>query len=175
MGRCPFPDHQEKTASFSVSDTKQVYHCFGCKKSGNVFTFLRDYNGMNFPDAVEYLAERARIPIPEIQNSKTDSAQFQQQYDHKKTLLKINKMAAEFYKNQFAKSLVDSPVKNYVKKRKMNDEILEVFQIGYASPEWEGLTHYLQKNRIKLVDAEEVKLIKLDQNKMDFMIYFVIV
>ncbi|WP_374031759.1 CHC2 zinc finger domain-containing protein [Bdellovibrio bacteriovorus] len=64
MGRCPFPDHAEKTASFSVSETKQVYHCFGCHKSGNLFSFLRDYQGMSFPEAVEYLAGRASIPMP---------------------------------------------------------------------------------------------------------------
>ena len=56
MGRCPFPDHQEKTPSFSVSEAKQVYHCFGCHKSGNIFSFLRDYQGLNFPEAIEFLA-----------------------------------------------------------------------------------------------------------------------
>ena len=66
MGRCPFPDHPEKTPSFSVSESKQVYNCFGCHKKGNIFSFLQTYNGMSFKEAVEYLAERAQIPIPQL-------------------------------------------------------------------------------------------------------------
>jgi DNA primase len=53
MGRCPFPDHPEKTPSFSVSESKQVYHCFGCHKKGNIYTFLQQYNGMSFREAVD--------------------------------------------------------------------------------------------------------------------------
>ncbi len=95
MGRCPFPDHQEKTASFSMSETKQVYHCFGCKKSGNIFTFLRDYNGMNFPEALEYLADRSGIVLPEISNDKND--QYKQSQDKKKQMLKLNKNSLRFF------------------------------------------------------------------------------
>ena len=65
MGICPFPDHKEKSPSFSVSGDKQLYHCFGCGKSGNIFTFLRDHQGLSFPESIEYLAKRSGIPLPE--------------------------------------------------------------------------------------------------------------
>ncbi|MES2964485.1 MAG: CHC2 zinc finger domain-containing protein, partial [Bdellovibrionota bacterium] len=65
MGRCPFPDHSDKSPSFSVTEDNQLYFCYGCKKGGNVFTFLETYNGMSFPESVEFLARRASIPLPE--------------------------------------------------------------------------------------------------------------
>ena len=62
QGLCPF--HNEKTASFSVSEQKQVYHCFGCKAGGSVFSFVERYMGLTFPEAIEYLAKRASLPMP---------------------------------------------------------------------------------------------------------------
>src|SRR5690606_28647712 len=102
MGRCPFPDHQEKTPSFSVSEVKQVYHCFGCHKSGNIFTFLKDYQGMNFPEAVEFLAERANITLPKadpIQASVEDKAK-----EKRKQLTKVNNLTADFYVQQLKRA-----------------------------------------------------------------------
>ncbi len=158
MGRCPFPDHAEKTASFSVSESKQVYHCFGCKKSGNIFSFLRDYNGMSFPDAVEYLAERSSIALPEIQKDQNDQYQIQQ--DKKKLLLKANRLAAEFFAETLKRSPGDSPIKKYIQTRKLSAATIQEFQIGYASTEWEGLGQHLHRNNISTAVAEEAKLIR---------------
>lgn len=161
MGRCPFPDHQEKTASFSVSEAKQVYHCFGCKKSGNVVSFLRDYNGMNFPEAIEYLADRAGIPIPEEAYTQQGGFdQTQQAHDNKKKLLRANRVGADFFREILKRQATDSPVRQYVLKRKLNLEILEEFQIGYAPNEWEALSQQLLKSHIPLDVAEEAKLVK---------------
>lgn len=158
MGRCPFPDHQEKTASFSMSETKQVYHCFGCKKSGNIFTFLRDYNGMNFPEALEYLADRAGILLPEISADKND--QYTQSQDKKKQMLKINKIAADFFRETLKRAPNDHSIRQYILKRKLTPETLEEFQIGFAPADWDRLTLHLQKNNFSLVLAEEAKLVK---------------
>src|SRR5437868_12302470 len=95
MGRCPFPDHQEKTPSFSVSETKQVYNCFGCHKKGNIFTFLEAYNGMSFPEAVEYLAGRANISMPSVDREKSEK--LDQLAVKKRQLLAVNKMAMQFF------------------------------------------------------------------------------
>ncbi|RYZ68212.1 MAG: DNA primase, partial [Proteobacteria bacterium] len=65
MGRCPFPDHSDKSPSFSVGEDNQLFYCYGCKKGGNLYTFLELYNGMSFPEAVEFLARRANIALPE--------------------------------------------------------------------------------------------------------------
>ena len=162
MGRCPFPDHAEKTPSFSVSGAKQVYHCFGCKKSGNIFSFLRDYNGMSFPEAVEYLAERMSIPLPELkfEQSEKNNIQYQQQQDVKKMMLKANKIAAVFFNETLRGVPSDHPIKNYIKKRKLKPETIEEFQIGYAPSEWEGLVQHLQKHNISSILAEDAKLIR---------------
>lgn len=166
MGRCPFPDHQEKTASFSMSEAKQVYHCFGCKKSGNIFTFLRDYNGMNFPEALEYLADRAGIIVPVATNENND--QYSQIQDKKKQILKLNKTAAHFFRETLKRSAPDQSISQYILKRKLKPETLEEFQIGYAPTEWDRLTTHLEKSQILgnlsglqiLNLSEEAKLIK---------------
>lgn len=158
MGRCPFPDHAEKTASFSVSEAKQVYHCFGCKKSGNIFSFLRDYQGLSFPEAVEYLAERASIPLPEIQRDKNDH--YQEQQDKKKLMLKANKIAADFFRETLKRASSDHPIKSYIQKRKLKPETLEEFQIGFAPDEWEALSNHLQRQKIPAALADEARLVK---------------
>ena len=158
MGRCPFPDHAEKTPSFSVSQGKQVYHCFGCKKSGNIFGFLRDYNAMSFPESIEYLAERASIPLPVLVRDQND--QYQLQQDKKKLMLKANRVASDFFAETLKRSPNDSTIKTYIQKRKLNAETIQEFQIGYAPPEWESLAQQLHKQNISSQLAEDAKLVK---------------
>lgn len=158
MGRCPFPDHQEKTASFSMSEAKQVYHCFGCKKSGNIFTFLRDFNGMNFPEAVEYLADRAGVPIPENVYEKNN--QQPHSGDKKKQILKLNKVASDFFQETLKRVSSDHLIKSYIQKRRLKTETIEEFKIGFSPSEWDRLTTYFQKHNFDLHLAEEAKLIK---------------
>ena len=158
MGRCPFPDHAEKTPSFSVSESKQVYHCFGCKKAGNIFVFLRDYNGMSFPEAIEFLADRASIPLPEIEKDPTD--QYAVQQDRKKQMLKANKIASEFYQETLKRVSSSHAIKNYIQKRKLNSETIAEFQIGYAPAEWDTLAQHLDKKNISAALAEDAKLTK---------------
>ncbi|MBY0554435.1 DNA primase [bacterium] len=159
MGRCPFPDHAEKTASFSVSEAKQVYHCFGCKKSGNIFRFLSDYNGMSFPEGIEYLAERASIPLPEPVREQ-GSDQYHEQQDKKKSMLRANKMAMEFFRETLKRTSNDHPIRAYIQKRKLKPETLEEFQIGFAPEEWEGLANHLHRNKVPATLAEEARLVK---------------
>lgn len=169
MGRCPFPDHVEKTPSFSVSEAKQVYHCFGCHKSGNIFSFLRDYQGMNFRDALEYLANRASIPLPTLEK---DSPERDQASEKKKLLIKINKLAAEFYIEQLKKAPYDHPVKKYISSRGLSQETLETFGIGYALPDWDGLERYLISKQVPLALAEEARLVKARQSSSGFFDIF---
>lgn len=170
MGRCPFPDHAEKTASFSVSEAKQVYHCFGCHKSGNLFSFLRDYQGMSFPEAVEYLADRASIPIPAPE--KEDTAQRDQVTERKKLLLKVNKLAADYFSEQLKRVPHDHPVKRYIASRGLSHEVLETFGIGYALPEWDGLEKYLLSKNVPMILAEEARLVKARANKSGYFDIF---
>ena len=160
MGRCPFPDHQEKTASFSVSEHKQVYHCFGCHKKGNIFTFLQNYNGMSFPEAVEYLAGRANIalPVPEKYDKGTEQRDLVQ--EKKKALMQANKIAAHFFVDELNKVSADHPVKKYLAKRGLTQEVIQTFDIGYAPNEWEALEKHLASKNVSPAIAEEARLVK---------------
>ena len=91
FGLCPF--HHEKSPSFSVSQSKQMYHCFGCGVSGNVFTFVMEYENYTFREAVELLADRSGVKLPKMEYSKEAKAQA----DLRAALLEINKMAANYF------------------------------------------------------------------------------
>ncbi|MFN7727704.1 MAG: DNA primase [Bdellovibrio sp.] len=158
MGRCPFPDHPEKSPSFSVSEAKQVYNCFGCGKKGNIFTFLRDYNGMNFRDALEYLANRANIAIPE--DTSVDKDQHDLISKKKKELSHANKLAAQYFFETFRRLPTTHHAKVYAEKRGLSSETIQSFQIGYATEEWDGLTHFLKSKGVSMSLAEEARLIK---------------
>ncbi|MGE5085158.1 MAG: DNA primase [Bacillota bacterium] len=169
MGRCPFPDHAEKTASFSVSEVKQVYHCFGCHKSGNLFSFLRDYQGMSFPEAVEYLANRASIPIPAPEKEDPNRDQVA---DKKKLLLKVNKLAADYFSEQLRRAPHDHPVKKYIASRGLSQEVIDTFGIGYAIAEWDGLEKVLQSKQVPMALAEEARLVKARNGKPGYFDLF---
>ena len=91
FGLCPF--HHEKSPSFSVSQSKQMYHCFGCGVSGNVFTFVMEYENYSFREAVELLAERSGVKLPKVEYSREARAQA----DLRAALLEINKLAANYF------------------------------------------------------------------------------
>ena len=91
VGLCPF--HNEKTASFSVSPSKQMYYCFGCGAGGNVFTFLMEYENLTFVEALERLAEQAGMQLPEKGNSEND----RKRRDLRDSILEVNKLAANYY------------------------------------------------------------------------------
>lgn len=158
MGRCPFPDHAEKTPSFSLSEVKQVYHCFGCHKSGNVYTFLEQFNGMSFPEAVEYLANRANISMPVVdreQSEKLDRISIK-----KRQILNANRLAMQFFCDQFRLLGREHKARVYAEKRGLNPELIEIFKIGYAPPEWDSLIRFLTNKGVSLEVMEEAKLIK---------------
>jgi DNA primase len=162
MGRCPFPDHPEKTPSFSVSETKQVYNCFGCHKKGNIFTFLEQYNGMSFPEAVEYLAGRANIAMPAI--DKEHSEKLDKLAVKRRQILNLNRLTMQFFYDQFQLLPSQHPAKIYAEKRGLDQSIIQTFKIGYAPAEWDSLLQYLTKKEISLELMEEAKLIKARSN-----------
>lgn len=162
MGRCPFPDHSDKSPSFSVSSDNQLYFCYGCKKGGNVFTFLETFNGMTFPEAVEFLARRASIPMPERTDNKTANSGAGR--EKKDLFLRVNKLAAIFYHQQFKGLPLDEAARAYAEKRGLNDDIIEKFRIGYSPGEWQGLAKYLRAKRVPLDLAESLGLLKPKRN-----------
>lgn len=149
MGLCPFPEHSEKTPSFSVSQSKQLYHCFGCQNSGNIFTYLQKQKGMNFVEAVEYLARKEGIPIPKIHNVKQKAFQ--------PKLLELNEKICQFYENQLKQAVNQTFIQNYLKKRAWTKETVKHFRLGYA-PKNNKLLSILKPEEIKL--AMELGLIQ---------------
>ena len=160
MGLCPYPDHNEKTPSFSVSETKQVYFCFGCKKSGNIFTFLQDIKGMGFPEAVKYLAEKAGIPLPKTNLSRAESDSLNRSRDEKGQLKKINRFAAKYFYENLKVSLESSTAKKYVEARGFSEEIIKGFGIGLSDDNWEGLAETLKSKGASLEMASKLGLVK---------------
>ena len=102
MGLCPF--HGEKSPSFSVSPTKQFFHCFGCGKSGNAIGFLMEHAGMNFVEAVKDLAQQYGLQVPEEESSPQDRARAQEQRQKQVTLNDVLEKAGEAYRNQLKES-----------------------------------------------------------------------
>ncbi|MDE0151496.1 MAG: DNA primase [Bdellovibrionales bacterium] len=141
-GLCPFPDHKEKTPSFSVSASKQVYHCFGCQKGGDIFTYFRDQKGMGFYEAVKYLADQAGIALKTSKDSRTDVVE-------RNSLFRVNEKAAHFFHEKLLKISETHPVKQYLKKRGYSQEIIKTFRLGYAPPS-NGLSTVFDKKEQEL-------------------------
>ncbi len=137
FGLCPF--HNEKSPSFSVSPSKQMYYCFGCGAGGNVITFVMEYENYSFVEAVKYLADRAGITLPEMEDSREARAQ----RDLKNTLLEINRLAANYFYYQL-KQPQGRPGYEYLKNRKLTDETITHFGLGFANKVPDDLYRYMR-------------------------------
>jgi DNA primase len=129
---CPF--HQEKTASFMVSPSRQTFHCFGCGAGGSVFRFVMEYEHVDFPSAVRKLAIRAGISIVEQRGAADED----RQYETRRKLLKLHAEAAEWFHDNLSKREVGDPARKYLKKRGITGEIAKRWQLGYAPDEWDA-------------------------------------
>lgn len=136
MGLCPF--HSEKTPSFSVSQSKQMYHCFGCGVGGNTFTFIMEYENYTFVEAIEFLADRAGIPLP-----KEDGIRRREQSDLKSKLLDINKEAGKYYYYQL-KSSGGKIAYDYLRNRELSENTIKQFGLGYSNKFSDDLYKYLK-------------------------------
>ena len=139
-GLCPF--HAEKTPSFSVNPDKQIFHCFGCGAGGDAFKFLELQEGLNFPEAVRKLADRAGIALPADTGSRL---QDKRTSDERAALLKIVADAGVYYRRELEAPSA-SAARDYLKKRGVSDRVIADFALGFARAEWDGLlTHLKQK------------------------------
>lgn len=124
FGLCPF--HNEKTGSFSVTPSKQMYYCFGCGAGGNVFTFIKEYENYTFPEAVQHLAKRAGVALPEM-----DEAAERQKDNKRQRLLEINREAGKYY-YAMLRSDAGRRAYDYFKGRGLSDETMKQFGLGFA-------------------------------------------
>ena len=142
FGLCPF--HNEKSPSFSVSPSKQMYYCFGCGAGGNVFTFIMEYENYTFVEAVKYLAERAGIQLPEEEFSQEQKAA----KDLRSLLLEIHKKAASFYYYQLRQDC-GKPGWDYLRNRQLSEETIKAFGLGYSDKYSDSLYKYLKSKGYK--------------------------
>ena len=142
-GNCPF--HQEKTPSFIVSPDIQRYRCFGCGKSGDIFNFFMEFEGVDFSEAVKALAEKAGVEIKDFQNNSA-------QKDQNDIIYKINNASKNFYEYMLHKHPTSKFANEYLTKRNITPEIIREFKIGYAPAEWEMLSRVLIRDGYKTED-----------------------
>lgn len=152
IGLCPF--HSEKTPSFNVSPSKQLFYCFGCGTGGNVFTFLMNKEGLTFPETLKWLAARYNINIvDEIDGEMTKA------FRQKQKLLSINRQVAKYYNDNLFYTKEGQRALGYLSKRGITKDTMKTFFLGYAPPTWDGLINFAKKQRISLKDLETLGLV----------------
>ena len=162
-GLCPF--HHEKTPSFVVSAEKQFYHCFGCGKGGNLYSFIMDYEKMTFVDAVTKAADFSGIVLPKPEQKSPE------QISHIQTLYDINDLTCSFFEKQLYlpqnKTRLD-----YFLGRKLSEQTIKKFRLSYAPDSFDMLLKHFNEKAANTKLAEELGLIQKKQNSDDFYVKF---
>ncbi|MEK7855190.1 MAG: CHC2 zinc finger domain-containing protein, partial [Acidobacteriota bacterium] len=167
MGCCPF--HQEKTPSFSVSPAKGFYKCFGCGKGGNAYTFLMEMEGLNFPEAIQRVAEMTGVPLPEPIDDQ-QYAQSKKRKEEKKQLseqvIELNKLALEFWEAELqSKDKKAKAARKYLEERGIFEEIQKQFRIGFSPGSWDSLLNHLRENGHDDNLIEQSGLVSVNEEK----------
>jgi len=144
--KCPF--HNEKTPSFFISKDRGSYYCFGCGAKGDIFTFVEEFEGLDFKGALKLLAEKAGVVL-ENYDSKNES--------EKEKLYRIMEEATKFFENNLSKN---KEVLDYLKTRGLEDKTIKIFRVGFIENDWRLLYDYLQKRGFTEVEMEKAGLIK---------------
>src|SRR5215510_13671396 len=152
-GLCPF--HGEKTPSFNVVPAKQFFHCFGCQKHGDVFSFLMELEGKSFVEVAEQLAGRFGIAMPRVE----ESPELRRARGERIAMLEINRLATAFYREVLADPRRGEPGRAYLARRGVSAETAERFQLGYAPADWGALADHLKARRADLELAVRLGLV----------------
>lgn len=142
-GLCPF--HNEKSPSFMANRERQSWHCFGCAKGGDIFTFVQEIEGVEFVEALKILAQKAGIELTQSSRQQTESNQ-------KNRIKEINAIAAKFYHHVLTQLPVAEPARAYLVKRGLTNETIEQWHIGFIPDQWDLLTKYLLKKGYSIDD-----------------------
>lgn len=149
---CPF--HHEKTPSFMINPERQIFHCFGCSVGGNAISFLMQYERLEFPEAVEILAKKSGVALPQA----SSGAQAAQNQNISTQIYKLNELAAHFYFNQLYSQEAKAALA-YLNKRGITQETIQKFKLGFAPEQWDGLLNYLRSKNFALGLIEKAGLI----------------
>src|SRR6202007_427159 len=149
---CPF--HREKTPSFNVNPHRQIFHCFGCHKGGDVFTFVKEFEKIQFTDAVRRLAERAKIPL------EMDNDPGQKQSRHlKDTLLQIHEQITQRWQNALANEAAGQAALDYLAQRGVSAEAVKLFRLGCAPEVWDDTVNWAKSKGYEPALMEQAGLI----------------
>jgi DNA primase len=147
-GLCPF--HQEKTPSFSVDPQMQLFYCFGCQAGGDAFKFVMLYEKIDFPESVEFLANRWGVPLPKAAARPEDDA--------KARLLLMNELAAGFFRGQWSDPSRGKLARDYIANRGVSDAVADRFGLGYAPDSWDALLNVLGSRGFKPAELQTAGL-----------------
>jgi len=158
FGLCPF--HNEKTPSFSVTPSKQMYYCFGCGAGGNVYNFVMQYENYSFGEALSHLAERAGVELPKIEYSKEARAKAEK----RAALLEINKKAAQYFYYQLRRE-GGKNAHDYLTGRGLSEETIRKFGLGYSDKYSDDLYKYLKSQNYSDELLRESGLFNVDERQ----------
>lgn len=144
IGLCPF--HSERSPSFTVNQDKQIYHCFGCGRGGDVFSFWMEYHNLSFPQSLKDLAERYNIELPRYGGLRDE----REKAELRELLFKTNGLAADYFHTVLVRSPEGKLGRDYFSRRGISRETISKFKLGYAVNKWDGLINYLRTKNISL-------------------------
>ncbi|MBT5928397.1 MAG: DNA primase, partial [Verrucomicrobia bacterium] len=158
---CPF--HNEKTPSFNVNPQRQTFHCFGCHKGGDVFTFVREYESLSFAEAAERLADRARIPL-----ELTKDPRAAEKAETRTLLLKIHDELTHHWHTLLLNDSQGEPGRAYLNQRGVSEEAIKKFQLGYAPLSWDGTLRWSRSRKHDSKLLEEAGLVIRKEEGNDY-------
>jgi len=163
LGSCPF--HKEKTPSFTVSPSKNIYKCFGCGKGGSAIDFIMEHEQMTYPDALRYLARKYGIKIEEQEQTADEIAKM----NERETLFHITSFANNFFQEQLHQTEEGRTIGlSYLQERGLRMDIIKKFQIGYSPEAWDAFTKHALENGYKLEYLEKTGLTIVKDEKQPF-------
>ncbi len=139
MACCPF--HKEKTPSFSVSPTKEIFYCFGCHKGGSVFNFVMEIERVAFPEAIKIVADKIGMPLPKL----VDDSRFEARRQESDEVVQLNSWALDWWQQQLESSAEGRIARDYLIQREITDETQKTFRLGYAIDSWDALSSHLRQ------------------------------
>jgi len=160
MACCPF--HKEKTPSFSVSPTKEIFYCFGCHKGGDVFSFVKEIEGVGYGEAIKIVADRVGMPLPKM----VDDDRFAVKRQEADEVVQLNNWALDWWEKQLETSAEARTARDYLDGREITDETKKTFRLGYSPDSWDALSSYLrQKGATQFQIGKSGLLVKRDDGK----------
>ena len=155
--RCPF--HNEKSPSFMASEERQSFHCFGCNKGGDVFTFLMEMESLDFKEALGILAERAGVDLAQYRKEYAATPNGEKNEESKPRLTEILELATKFYEKQLWDGAGKTKILSYLRDRGLKDESIKLFRLGYAPEGWRHLSDFLVSRGYRPEEIESAGLI----------------